>query len=173
MTSTPLIRSAETFDFVIVGAGSAGCVLANRLTEDPSVRVLLLEAGPHDTLATIQVPALFSALFGTDVDWNYQIEAQAQYHGSTTFPRGKTLGGSSSINLMVYIRGHRGDFDGWSERGNVGWDYHSVLPYFVKAEHNSRLGAPFHGTEGRLHVEDRLFTTSCRTPGWTPPRNGV
>src|SRR6185437_14208846 len=71
---------------------------------------------------------------------------------------GKTLGGSSSINLMVYIRGHRTDFDGWSERGNVGWDYDSVLPYFVKAEHNSRLGAPFHGTDGPLHVEDRLFT---------------
>src|SRR6476659_8736466 len=158
MTSTPLIRSAETFDFVIVGAGSAGCVLANRLTEDPSVRVLLLEAGPHDTLETIQVPALFSALFGTEVDWNYQIEQQANYHGSTTFPRGKTLGGSSSINLMVYIRGHRTDFDGWSERGNAGWDYDGVLPYFVKAEHNSRLGGPFHGTDGPLHVEDRLFT---------------
>jgi choline dehydrogenase len=158
MTSTPLIRSAETFDFVIVGAGSAGCVLANRLTENPSVRVLLLEAGPDDTLETIQVPALFSALFGTEVDWNYQIEQQAHYQGSTTFPRGKTLGGSSSINLMVYIRGHRADFDGWSDRGNVGWDYDSVLPYFVKAEHNSRLGAPFHGADGPLHVEDRLFT---------------
>ena len=141
-----------------MGAGSAGCVLANRLTEDPSIRVLLLEAGPDDTLETIQVPALFSALFGTEVDWNYQIEQQANYHGSTTFPRGKTLGGSSSINLMVYIRGHRADFDGWSERGNVGWDYDSVLPYFIKAEHNSRLGAPFHGTDGPLHVEDRLFT---------------
>src|SRR6478736_6787731 len=118
MTSTPLISSAETFDFVIVGAGSAGCVLASRLTEDPSVRVLLLEAGPHDTfLDAIQIPALFSALFGSEVDWNYQIEQQANYQGSTTFPRGKTLGGSSSINLMVYIRGHRADFDGWRERG--------------------------------------------------------
>ena len=77
MTSTPLILSTETFDFVIVGAGSAGCVLANRFTEDPSIRVLLLEAGPDDTLETIQVPALFSALFGTAVDWNYQIEKQA------------------------------------------------------------------------------------------------
>src|ERR1700749_3469094 len=96
MTSTALIRSAETFDFVIVGAGSAGCVLANRLTEDPLVRVLLLEAGPADTLETIQVPALFSALFGTEVDWNYQIEEQADYHGSTTFPRGKTRRRSSA-----------------------------------------------------------------------------
>src|ERR1700722_148961 len=97
MTSTPLIRSTEIFDFVIVGAGSGGWVLANRLPEDPSTRVLLLEAGPDDTLETIQVPALFSALFGTEVDWNYQIEQQANYHGSTPFPRGKTLGGSSSI----------------------------------------------------------------------------
>ena len=153
-----MISPAETFDFVIVGAGSAGCVLANRLTEDPSIRVLLLEAGPDDTLETIKLPALFSALFGTEVDWNYQIEQQANYQGSTTFPRGKTLGGSSSINLMVYIRGHRADFDGWSERGNVGWDYDSVLPYFIKAEHNTRLGAPFHGIDGPLHVEDRLFT---------------
>src|ERR1700755_3085334 len=117
MTSTPLIRSAETFDFVIVGAGSAGCVLANRLTEARSVRVLVLEAAPDDTLETVQVLAVFSALFGTEVDWNYQIEQQANYQGSTTFPRGKTLGGSSSINLMVYIRGHRSDFDGWSGRG--------------------------------------------------------
>jgi len=89
MTSTPLFRSDETFDFVIVGAGSAGCVLANRLTEDPSVRVLLLEAGPDDTLETIQVPALFSALFGSEVDWDYQLEPQVNYHGSTTFPRGR------------------------------------------------------------------------------------
>jgi choline dehydrogenase-like flavoprotein len=92
--------------------------------------VLLLEAGPQDTFETIQVPALFSALFGTEVDWNYQIEEQNQYRGSTTYPRGRTLGGSSSINLMVYIRGHRGDFDGWSERGNVGWDYDTIDPAY-------------------------------------------
>src|SRR6202000_2204410 len=129
------------------------------------------------TLETIQVPALFSAHFGTEVDWNYQIEQQANYHGSTTFPRGKTLGGSSSINLMVYIRGHRADFDGWSERGNIGWDYDSVLPYFVKAERNSRLGAPFHGIDGPLHVEDRLFTHELSqawvdaATEWGLPRN--
>src|SRR4029079_18025455 len=109
MTSTPLIRSAETFDFVIVGAGSAGCVLANRLTQDPSVRVLLLEAGPDDTLETIQVPALFSALFGTDIDWNYQVEQQANYHGSTTFPRGRTLGRPSCIHTKVHLPGPHGD----------------------------------------------------------------
>jgi choline dehydrogenase len=177
MTSTPLIRPAETFDFVIVGAGSAGCVLANRLTEDPSIRVLVLEAGPQDTLEPIPVPALFSTLFGSEVDWNYQIENQTHYRGSTTYPRGKTLGGSSSINLMVYIRGQRADFDGWDERRNAGWGYDSVLPSFIKAEHNSRLGAPFHGTEGPLHVEDRLFTHELSyawvdaATEWGLPRN--
>src|SRR5258705_12086906 len=100
MTSTAGIRSTDTFDFVIVGAGSAGCVLANRLTEDPSTRVLLLEAGPHDTLETIQEPALFNALFGSDVDWNYQIGKQTPYHGYTPYPRGKTLVGASSPRLL-------------------------------------------------------------------------
>lgn len=150
--------SEEAFDFVIVGAGSAGSVLANRLSEDPSVRVLVLEAGPADTQDAIRIPALFSTLFGSEVDWDYQIEPQSNYRGSTQYPRGKTLGGSSSINLMVYIRGDRADFDRWSQQGCVGWDYDSVLPYFIKAENNSRLGQPLHGTAGPLHVEDRLFT---------------
>jgi choline dehydrogenase len=127
----------NSFDYVIVGAGSAGCVLANRLSEDPSVQVLLLEAGPEDTLDAIRVPAIFSSLFGSEVDWNYQLEQQTHYQGSTLYPRGKTLGGSSAINLMVYICGDRADFDGWSERGCSGWDYDSVLPYFIKAENNS------------------------------------
>jgi choline dehydrogenase len=150
--------SQDTFDYVIVGAGSAGCVLANRLSADPSVRVLLLEAGPPDTLDTIRVPALWSGLFGSEVDWDYRLEPQPHYAGSDLYPRGKTLGGSSAINTMIYIRGHRTDFDGWSEKGCSGWDYDAVLPYFVKAESNSRLAAPFHGKEGPLHVEDILFT---------------
>jgi choline dehydrogenase len=150
--------SPEAFDYVIVGAGSAGCVLANRLSADPSVRVLLLEAGPSDTLDTIRVPALWSGLFGSEVDWDYRLEPQPHYAGSDLYPRGKTLGGSSAINTMIYIRGHRTDFDAWSEKGCRGWDYDAVLPYFVKAESNSRLAAPFHGKEGPLHVEDLLFT---------------
>jgi choline dehydrogenase len=158
MTSSRQLSSQNSFDYVIVGAGSAGCVLANRLSEDPSVQVLLLEAGPEDTLDAIRVPAIFSSLFGTEVDWNYRLEQQTHYQGSTTYPRGKTLGGSSSINLMVYIRGDRADFDGWRERGCTGWDYDSVLPYFIKAENNSRLGEPLHGQRGPLHVEDRMFT---------------
>lgn len=148
----------ESFDYVIVGAGSAGCVLANRLSADPAVRVLLLEAGPEDTADTIRVPAIFSSLFGSEVDWDYRLERQAHYDGSTIYPRGKTLGGSSAINLMVYIRGDRTDFDGWREKGCRGWDYDGVLPYFIKAESNSRLAQPLHGKEGPLYVEDRLFT---------------
>ncbi|MBV8178520.1 MAG: GMC family oxidoreductase N-terminal domain-containing protein, partial [Mycobacterium sp.] len=158
MAPTTAISSAESFDYVVVGAGSAGCVVANRLTEDPSVRVLLVEAGPEDSADTIRIPALFSTLFGTGVDWDYRIEPQAHYQGSELYPRGKTLGGSSAINLMVYIRGDRADFDGWSQRGCAGWDYDSVLPYFMKSETNSRRGIPLHGTDGPLHVEDRLFT---------------
>jgi len=154
----PEPSSNQVFDYVIVGAGSAGCVLANRLTEDRSVSVLLLESGPADSNEAIRVPALFSTLFGTDVDWAYEIEQQSHFRGSTFYPRGRTLGGSSSINLMVYIRGARSDFDGWSARGCTGWDYDSVLSYFVKAEHNSRLTGPLHGTGGPLYVEDRLFT---------------
>jgi choline dehydrogenase len=146
------------YDYVIVGGGSAGCVLANRLSKDSGVRVLLLEAGPEDTRDEIRIPALFSTLFGTEVDWDYRVEPQTHYGGSMQYPRGKTLGGSSSINLMVYIRGDRSDFDGWAESGCKGWDYESVLPYFVKSENNSRLSAPLHGTGGPLHVEDRLFT---------------
>jgi choline dehydrogenase len=150
--------SRESFDFVIVGAGSAGCVLANRLSADPSVRVLLLEAGPEDTAEAIGVPALFSSLFGSEIDWNYQLEPQRHYQGWSRYPRGKTLGGSSSINAMVYIRGDRADFDGWRDRGCLGWGYDEVLPYFIQAEHNSRLGTPLHGTDGALHVQDRAFT---------------
>jgi choline dehydrogenase len=138
MAPTTSISRNDEFDFVIAGAGSAGCVLANRLTEDPSVRVLLLEAGVEDSHDGIEIPALFGSLFGSELDWNYQLEPQADYRGSLRFPRGKTLGGSSSINLMVYIRGDRSDFDGWSQSGCQGWDYDSVLPYFIKAEQPTR-----------------------------------
>jgi choline dehydrogenase len=158
MTPSLSASSQDTFDYVIVGAGSAGCVLANRLSADPSARVLLLEAGPPDALDLIRVPAMFSALFGSEVDWDYRLEPQSHYAGSDLYPRGKTLGGSSSINLMIYIRGHRSDFDRWSENGCRGWDYDGVLPYFIKAESNSRLAGPLHGKHGPLYVEDRLFT---------------
>ena len=158
MILTSSTSPTEAFDYVIVGAGSAGCVLANRLSADPAIRVLLLEAGPQDSADAVRIPVLANTLFGSELDWNYELDTQNHYHGSAQFPRGKMLGGSSSINVMIYIRGHRSDFDGWAQRGCAGWDYDSVLPYFIKAECNSRLSAPLHGTDGPLYVEDRLFT---------------
>ena len=107
------------------------------------------------------------------MDWDYRLEPQANYSGSAIYPRGKTLGGSSAINSMVYIRGNRADFDGWGQRGCTGWDYDSVLPYFMKAEANSRLGEPLHGRTGPLHVEDRLFTHELSDAGRRQQSNGA
>src|SRR5919199_5499325 len=123
------------FDFVIVGAGTAGCVLANRLTESPTTRVLLLEAGPRDTKTEIHIPAAFSKLFKTEVDWGYETVPQPELAGRRLFwPRGKVLGGSSSINAQMHVRGSRADFDEWAALGNTGWGYDDVLPYFKRME---------------------------------------
>src|SRR6201999_1900037 len=121
MTSTPLIRSTETFDFVIVGAGSAGCVLANRLSEDPSTRVLLLEAGGSDRHPYVQIPLGIGKLQQRKMfDWGYQSEPEPNLNGrQLEVVRGKVLGGSSSVNIMVYTRGHRGDFDRWARAGAI------------------------------------------------------
>lgn len=149
----------DSFDYVVVGAGSAGCVLANRLTENPSTTVLLLEAGGEDDADEIHIPAAFPALFKTKWDWNYETVEQKHLGDRTTYwPRMKGLGGCSSMNAMIYIRGNRADYDRWCDLGATGWGYDEVLPYFIKAEHNSRLSAPFHGTDGPLHVEDRRYT---------------
>jgi choline dehydrogenase len=153
------VTMADAFDYVVVGAGSAGCVLANRLSENPSTSVLLLEAGGEDDADEIRIPAAFPALFKTKWDWNYETVEQKQLGDRTTYwPRMRALGGCSSMNAMIYIRGNRADYDGWRELGATGWGYDDVLPYFIKAERNSRLGAPFHGTDGPLHVEDRRYT---------------
>src|SRR6185295_18274935 len=126
-------RAALSFDYIIVGAGSAGCVLANRLTEDPRCRVLLLEAGPRDTDRWIHVPLGYGKLFArTDINWAYESEPEPALNGRRVFtPRGKVLGGSSSINGLVYIRGQPEDFDGW---GIAGWDFDSLAPHFARAE---------------------------------------
>ena len=147
-------------DYVIVGAGSAGAVLAARLSEDPSVRVLLLEAGPEAEADEISIPAAFSALFKTRWDWNYTTTEQKQLHSRRAYwPRMKALGGCSSMNAMIYIRGNRADYDTWrDEYGAQGWGYDDVLPYFIRAEGNTRLGSPYHGQDGPLHVEDRRYT---------------
>jgi choline dehydrogenase len=145
-----------TWDYVIVGAGSAGCVLANRLCADPSVRVLLIEAGPRDGNPWIHVPGgIFKLIHNPAVDWCFTTEPDPGVAGrSLQWPRGKVLGGSSSINGLVYIRGQREDFDGWRDLGNEGWSYDDVLPCFRRSERQARGADPFHGTEGSLVVSD-------------------
>jgi choline dehydrogenase-like flavoprotein len=151
-----------TYRYVVVGAGSAGCVLANRLSEDPSSRVLLLEAGGSDRKLNIRVPVGFAKQFRTDLDWNYTSEPEPALIGRSIYlPRGRSLGGSSSMNAMIYMRGHRSVFDAWaSERGASGWSYPEVLPYFKRSEGNDRLGAPYHGQAGPLSVVDPLWVSA-------------
>jgi choline dehydrogenase len=143
------------YDYVIVGAGSAGCVLAARLTEDPEVNVLLLEAGPPDAIENIHVPAAAAQLLHSQVDWGYSTIPEPHADNRRIhLPRGKALGGSSSINWMVYIRGHRADYDGWRDDGCHGWGYDDLLPYFKRAEDNERGASEYHGTGGPLTVSD-------------------
>jgi choline dehydrogenase len=150
--------SAETpeFDYIIVGAGSAGCVLANRLSADGRHSVLLLEAGPKDTNVWIHVPLGYGRLFKEKtVNWMYQTEPEPGLDGRTVFqPRGKVLGGSSSINGLLYVRGQHEDYDRWRQRGNHGWGYDDVLPYFKKAEDQARGADEFHGVGGPLPVSE-------------------
>lgn len=143
------------FDYIVVGAGSAGCVIASRLSEERDISVLLLEAGAEDTKPEIHDPSKWRALLGSEVDWGYQTEAEPGYGGRRiNCNRGKVLGGSSSINAMVYIRGNRWDYDHWSELGCSGWSFEEVLPYFIKSEHQERGQSALHGTGGLLNVRD-------------------
>jgi choline dehydrogenase len=149
---------ATEFDYVIVGAGSAGCVLANRLTADGKYSVLLLEAGPEDRNLWIHVPLGYGKLFKEKtVNWMYQTEPEPGLGGRSVFqPRGKVLGGSSSINGLLYVRGQHEDYDRWRQRGNLGWGFDDVLPYFKKAENQERGADDFHGADGPLPVSDMI-----------------
>ena len=149
-------NDASEFDYVIVGAGSAGCVLANRLSANGKHSVLLLEAGPKDTNLWIHVPLGYGKLFKEkSVNWMYQTESEPGLNGRQVFqPRGKVLGGSSSINGLLYVRGQHEDYDRWRQRGNAGWGYDDVLPYFKKAENQQRGNDKYHGTGGPLPVSD-------------------
>ncbi len=147
------------YDYIIVGAGSAGCVLANRLSENPEVRVLLLEAGSSDWNPLVHMPAGIAQLVGQKgVNWDYSTAPEpALQNRSLWWPRGKVLGGSSSINAMCYIRGHAKDYDEWAAMGCEGWDWQSVLPYFRKSESNTRGSNAWHGDEGPLSVSDPRY----------------
>jgi choline dehydrogenase-like flavoprotein len=152
--STPRVSS---YEYVIVGGGSSGCVLANRLSEDPSVRVCLLEAGPVDRNALLHIPmgAVAFLPWRNRHNWAFQTTPQPGLNGRRGYqPRGRTLGGSSAINAMCYIRGHRRDYDEWAAQGASGWSFDEVLPYFKKSEHQTRGADAFHGVGGPMYVSD-------------------
>ena len=161
-------------DYVIVGAGSAGCVLANRLSEDPAARVLLLEAGGRDRSLNIKIPAAFPKQFHTKLDWDYETVPEPHVDGRSLYiPRGKSLGGSSSMNAMLYVRGSPFDYDAWEAQGAPGWGFRSVLPYFLRSEDNVRGPSEFHGSGGPLRVSDQRsprpmnprFLAACAAAG--------
>ncbi len=173
------------FDYIIVGAGSAGCVLAARLSEDPRNSVCLVEAGPPDSSVLIHCPAGLALLAQTrQANWGFETVPQAGLNGRRGYqPRGKVLGGSSSVNAMIYLRGQPEDYDGWAAAGNPGWGWADVLPYFLKAEHNERGADAWHATGGPLNVMDLrspsrfgpLFVQAAQQAGYAtnPDFNGA
>jgi choline dehydrogenase len=168
-------------DYVIVGAGSAGCVLANRLSADPACRVTLLEAGGPDTKLAVRIPAAFGKLFRTAADWNYATAPEPELDGRALYwPRGKLIGGCSSINAQMWVRGHSLDYDAWAAAGNKGWSYADLLPYFRRSEDFARGRSPWHGVDGPQRIEDlrdpseatRAFIDAAVAAG-IPPNDDV
>lgn len=147
---------SESYDYIVVGAGSAGAVLAGRLSEDPAVRVLLLEAGPRDNSFWIHLPIGYGkTMWSKKYNWCFHTEPDPGMNNRKIYwPRGKTLGGCSSINGLIYIRGQRQDYDHWAELGNHGWSYDELLPYFIRSERNQRGASEYHGADGPLSVSD-------------------
>jgi choline dehydrogenase len=149
-------ETTPAFDYIVVGAGSAGCVLANRLSEDGQNSVLLLEAGPRDSYPWIHIPIGYAkTMFHPVVNWGFYTEPEPTMNGRKVYwPRGRTLGGSSAINGLIAIRGQREDYDAWAAAGNAGWSYDDVLPWFRRLEHNVRGASEWHGAEGPLWASD-------------------
>ena len=148
------------YDYIIVGAGAAGCVVANRLSADADTKVLILEAGGPDKSPLIHMPAGFTKLTGDDVNWGFSTVPQKEMNDRRMhYPQGRTWGGSTSINAMIYIRGNAKDYDEWRDLGNEGWGYADVLPYFKKSENNERLVDTYHGTGGPLNVAEQVSNT--------------
>lgn len=175
----------ECFDYVVIGAGSAGCAVANRLSADPGRSVLLLEAGPRDLNPFLKIPAGISKIYvHKTLNWGYSTEPQEQLDGRSIYwPRGKTLGGSSSINGMIYIRGQPQDYDAWEAEGCEGWGWRDVLQVYKEIEHHEDGASDWHGGDGELHITRArfrhptgdLFLQACKAAGFpiTPDFNGV
>ncbi|MEO5665465.1 MAG: GMC family oxidoreductase N-terminal domain-containing protein, partial [Nocardioides sp.] len=161
-TSTASAR--ETFDYVVVGAGASGAALAARLSDDPTISVLVLEAGGPDKKQEVRIPAAFSKLFKTPLDWDYATEPQEHLSGRSIFwPRGKMLGGSTSLNAMMWVRGYAADYDGWAEAAGPEWSYESLLPYFRRVERVEGNTDPDQGSGGAVHIEHQRSPRSHTT----------
>jgi len=157
-------RAQDEFDYIVIGAGSSGCVVVNRLSADRQSRVLLIEAGGPDTNPLIPVIGQWTSLLGSDVDWNYSTEPEPGLDGrSMVWPRGKTYGGSSAIGAAAYVRGHQLDFDEWARAAGPAWSYREVLPYFRRSEDNSRGASPYHGVGGPVVVSDTTDPNALHT----------
>ncbi|MEZ3159190.1 choline dehydrogenase [Microbacterium sp. BWT-B31] len=176
--------STDRYDYIVVGAGAAGSAVANRLSQDPNTSVLLLEAGGKDSSFLVHIPVGFTKLGGPRYNWGFETVPQPELNNRTMwYPQGRLLGGSTSINAMIYIRGNRYDYDRWAEQGNDQWGFEQVLPFFRKAEHNERLNDRYHSSDGAMNVTEQVahnelskaFVRAAQELGlpFTPDFNGA